>query len=191
MDQVTLLSEHKSRRATLCSIKPLCIRVQVPRVQGLGAVNLNDYNEGVYAQYSRATELLHIHQFPSLNHGTEMKQWDHKSPAPAVVGLAIDSALDLLVWLEARHQNPFHIRTNTSHDYQYTIHLHSMATNIEHPEASAGSITHSFRVARTIAAHTVHILGNLLAILFISMRERHACHIVIWDWTTGVELAVS
>jgi hypothetical protein len=161
----------------------------VPIGQGLG-INLNAYHEGVYAQYSRDTKYLSLYQLPSLNHGTEMKHWCHKGPT-AVAGLAIDSTLDLLVWLEARDRRPFHLQDDIPYNYQYTIHLHSMTTNVEHPEAYSGSISYNFSAAGTIAVPTVHILGNLLAVLFISIRPRDPCHAVVWDWTTGVELAVS
>ncbi|KAG9090112.1 hypothetical protein FS749_000801, partial [Ceratobasidium sp. UAMH 11750] len=188
VDRVKMLHAHSNRRVGSGPIPPVQIRIQVPRTQGLG-VNLRGYHEGIYAQYSRSTRLLSLYQLSSLNHGTEHKVWHHSSPAPTTVGLTIHATLDLLVWLEALHPGPFRAQAAANQEYRYKLHLCSLTTGLQHPEASAGPITYTFTAPRTIARHTIHVLGDLLAVLFVSVRERIPSRVVVWNWTTGLELA--
>ncbi|KAF8603042.1 hypothetical protein BDV93DRAFT_607109 [Ceratobasidium sp. AG-I] len=188
-EQTQMLREHIARRNHPCDGQPVEIEVPIPKIVSLG-VDISDYHQGIYAHYSRLVQLVQLYQLPSVNHGTEFKQWAHPNPGDEVVGLAIDASLDLLVWLEAHHQHPFFVDAATAFQYDYSIHLRSLEGNQPHHMAKFGStIAHSFSSAgRTIVAPTVHIIGNLLAVLFVSMRYRTPCHIIIWNWTTGVEM---
>lgn len=190
VDRVDILRAHYARRCISVRFPPLHVRVSVPRVQGLG-INIVGYHEGVYAQYSRTTRSLNLYQFPSLNHGVERKEWFHSSPAAGLVGLSTSATVDLLVWVAASHPGPFERRASTIHDYQYTIYLRSLSTNFPHPDARVSTITHRFQAPRTIIRHTVHILGNLLAVLLISGSERIPSRVTVWDWATGLEITVS
>ncbi|KAG8767862.1 hypothetical protein FRC12_005971 [Ceratobasidium sp. 428] len=188
-DRVSMLYAHHARRViNTGQLPPTLIQVQVPRTQSLG-INLKNYHEGVYAQYSRSTKVLSLYQFHSPDHGVNNKVWQHNSPATVLVGLSIHATLDLLVWLEAFHPRPFEAQTSVNQEYGYKIHLCSLTTGLQHSDAGADSILHGFTAPRTVAKHTIHVLGNLLVILFISVREPIPGRVIIWDWTTCLELA--
>ena len=187
-----MLREHIARRDRPFDVQPAQIDVPIPKIVSFG-VDISDYHQGVYAHYSRFVQLVHLYRLSSVNHGTDFKQWEHASPGSEIVGLAIDVGLNLLVWLEAHHQHPFFVDATTNFQYSYSIHLRTLEDNQPHSMVELGPrITHSFSsVGRTIVAHTIHVIGNSLAVLFVSARYRVPCHVVVWNWTTGVEIGVS
>ncbi|KAG8779935.1 hypothetical protein FRC12_023684 [Ceratobasidium sp. 428] len=186
-DRVDMLYAHHARRANTDQIPPFLIQVRVPSIQGLG-INLKSYHEGVYAQYSRSAKVLSLYQFYSPDHGANSKAWQHSSPATVLVGLSVHATLDLLVWLEAFHPRPFEAQASLNQEYGYKIHLCSLTTGLQHADAGADSILHGFTAPHTVAKHTIHILGNLLAVSFISVREPTPGRVIVWDWTTCLEL---
>lgn len=157
---------------------------------------VNQYVDSVFAwaaplsdftPYGRVQQ-LHIHQLPSPNRGIEYKHWVIPDLGLDVRNFGIDPAQDLLVLLEIDLESP--------HGMVDRLHLRTMSTNEVHPSSAAsGSVLfHHSSTASPLAPDRTcdfGISGRLLAVLFRPTHIHPSTYLVIWDWTTGVELSVS
>ncbi|KAF8608512.1 hypothetical protein BDV93DRAFT_518610 [Ceratobasidium sp. AG-I] len=147
------------------------------------------YVSGVYARGGRlpgsmpvTARQLYFYQLPSPNRGTEYKHWIISELGVDTCFFMIDPEQDLLVLIEADNAHPG--------DCIYNLHLRTMSDGRIHPKALLGSSTLVYRSLSmwTQAAIHTEIYGHLLAVRFPSKRIRGLTHIVIWDWTLGIEL---
>ncbi|KAG8710032.1 hypothetical protein FRC09_000352, partial [Ceratobasidium sp. 395] len=126
-----------------------------------------------------------FYQFPSTNMGTDFKQWSIDL-VDGCDDIDIDPAQDLLVVAEKRSA----IDTLIS-DEPFNIHLRTMSTGEPHSKAPWDR-----KVLRYTPPNEswlsglchVWIFGHLLVGMF---NVDFIAHIVIWNWATGQELAVS
>lgn len=167
----------------------------IPTVFELGVGNdsvIYKYAGGVYVQELPTANLvgstrgLNFNQLPSPNRGIEYKHWAIPDLGSDPSDFCIDPEQDLLVLLEAEQ----------GHWYggTYRLHLRTMSTNEVHPKAPAGySILIHQHPSDLPPAMTFYfeVSGRLLAVLFRSVDRRVQSYVVVWDWTTGLELSVS
>lgn len=151
------------------------------------------YTGGVYVwallqptAWRGAIRQLYFYQFPSPNRGVKYKHWVVSDLGVEAEYYTIDPEQDLLVLLEGDSIDlPF---------TGYNLHLRSMSTNQAHPKACSASTIMSYRCSTSLnpaSFVSFEISGCLLAVAFRSGSEEDPSCIVIWNWTTGVELTVS
>lgn len=158
---------------------------------------LRVYTGGVYVRavripssYPITTRQLYFYQLPSSNRGVEYRHWMFSDLGVDAQKFAIDPEQDLLVLLEVNHV----YRT----EGVYKLHLRSMSTNEVHAKASTGGSVLVYRTWLMLvpaSSFYLEISGSRLAVVFRSKNnfDLHVApsYVVIWDWTTGVELTVS
>lgn len=142
---------------------------------------------------------IYFYRLPSFNKGTKYKFWQHMVPARALRQLTIQPEYDLLVLLEqvsvradtSMPYGGFHPRTY--HEY-YKLHLRSMGTNEPHPVVPPlGRIGIDLNITSTGYwppkwKIELQVFGRLVAAMLYSTSETH---IVIWNWLSGSQVAVS
>ncbi|KAF8608513.1 hypothetical protein BDV93DRAFT_504095 [Ceratobasidium sp. AG-I] len=126
---------------------------------------------------------LHFCQLPSPNRGVEHKRWSFCNLGVEAADFAIDPGQDLLVIFEL-------VETHEG-DHACNMHLRSMSTNDTHPSAapSVPILVHEhLPTSFPGISFSSEIVGHLLAVAFLSTNNRPLARLVIWNWTTGVEL---
>ncbi|QRV93754.1 F-box-like protein [Ceratobasidium sp. AG-Ba] len=152
-----------------------------------------EYAGGTYvrgvplAESDKLTRRLYFYQLPSLNRGTEYKYWCIPDLGVDTRDFGICPEQDLLVLLEVNS-----MRCNLLTEGVCRIHLRTMTTNQAHPRAKPGRTILTYHHPRDEPppdrSFYFEISGDLLAILFRSRTRGLPSYVVIWDWTTGIEL---
>ncbi|KAF8606376.1 hypothetical protein BDV93DRAFT_343964 [Ceratobasidium sp. AG-I] len=126
---------------------------------------------------------LYFYRLPSPNRGLEYKHWVISDLGPGMECFEIDPEQDLLVLLESKLAE--------RNEELYRLHFRTMSTNEVHPRAAAGSLI----LLRRHQRHSIQpkysqleIFGCLLAISLPANMFIHPSYLVIWNWTTGVEV---
>jgi hypothetical protein len=194
-EKLQLLRETRARWSNPHLVQPTVIELPVSTTRS----PTYEYADSVYVRGSRApdsssklTRCLNFYQLPSLNKGTEYKHWSHEDLGLDTRDFGICPEQDLLVLLEI-----VSIAVPLGHlDFEehYRVHLRTMTTNEPHPASrSLGAVLDYKLWAHTYPDRSFYfqILGHLLAMVFRSRERDLLSHVVIWDWTTGLKLAVS
>lgn len=181
-----LVRKNRIRWTRLDTVVPKEFELQMD-----GAAGSYIFSGGVYVQGARqpnslgdiTLQLLHFYRLPSPNQGLEYKHWVISDLDLNVVCFGIDVEQDLLVLIESK-----------SSEEPYRIYIRTMSTNEVHPGAPAGrsTLVHQHPPNPIQAAEPyLEISGCLLAIMFHYHVGFGHAYLVIWNWTTGVELVVS
>lgn len=159
----------------------------------IGQIGPYKFAGGVYVQatldlaadWKRLLHRLYCYQLSSPNRGLEYKHWIIPDLGPRIEMFEIDPEQDLLVLLETRFEVPG--------DEMFRLHLRAMSTNKIHPRAATGHLDILLQhQPDTFESNCpfLEISGCLLAALLKSRTGSHPSYLVIWNWTTGVELLV-
>ncbi|KAG9127747.1 hypothetical protein FRC07_010035 [Ceratobasidium sp. 392] len=194
-EAIELLHTHKSRWNSIHTIKS---RRYLLQSVDSGYTSTYDFYGGVYARgstpnsLSNATRRLELYQLPSVNRGTEFKQWTHHDVGVDTRDFAMEPDYDLLVLLELADQTSIRdAEQGTPNVTQYfNLNLRSLQTCAPHPDAAKPIIRHSLRsFARTTWSFYFQIVGRYLGVLFLigldQPGENQTCQLGVWDWTTG------
>lgn len=159
-----------------------------------------EYADGVYVRgfrqpgsISKLTRSLYFYQLPSLNKGTDRKNWVHSDLGMDVRDFGISPEQDLLVLLEIAGVD---ISPGATYfEEHYKLHLRTMMTNEPHPAVatSLGAVLEfeNHSPVQPDRSFGFQILGHLLSLVFRFREREYPSHVVIWDWTTGQRLTVS
>ncbi|KAG8766763.1 hypothetical protein FRC12_006668 [Ceratobasidium sp. 428] len=183
-DKANILRKHNSGWANLTSVTSDYYELQGYSSAHFGT-GIDAFVKGtsMWARSNRndknAFDLIFT-QLPSTNRGTEFKQWSIAFVYNEFGGFWIDPEQDLLVVAK--------YRTGTS-TRPYNLHLRSMATNKPHPRAPTGQnvLRYIPPAASWVRNQRVWICGYLLAGIFNVDRN---INIIIWNWTTGLQVSV-
>ncbi|KAF8607146.1 hypothetical protein BDV93DRAFT_542163 [Ceratobasidium sp. AG-I] len=184
--KLEMVRNHRSRWEHPEKVTPTIFELHI----GEGGATY-EFAGGVYARGIRsmqnpfsAPRRLNFYQLPSPNKGTDYKHWVISDLGLDARDFGMDPEQDLLVLLEAER--------GRQHGGIYRIHLRTMSTNQSHPKTSVGQsiLVHQHPLGLPPAAtFYFEISGHLLAVLFRSISQQVQSYVVIWDWTTGLELA--
>ncbi|KAG9103302.1 hypothetical protein FRC06_011438 [Ceratobasidium sp. 370] len=190
-----LLRAHKSRLSSISKLKPKRYPLQFTTS---GYISVYDFYGGVYARgstpnsLSNATRRLELCQLPSVNKGTEFKQWTHHDVGVDTRDFAMEPDFDLLVLLELAEQTviPGAAEGTPNVMQHFNVNLRSLETCAAHPDAARPIIRHSLRsFARATWTFYFQIVGRYLAVMFLiaveQRDENQTCQLRVWDWTTG------
>lgn len=159
-----------------------------------GVDSFSTYAKGTYVQATHtpgsrsgsSARRLSFYQLPSANRGTEYSHWCISDLGIDMNYCEIDPEQDLLVLLELVDQGPGYRACK--------LYLRTMSTNQSHPKASGdGVILVNMPASASPPKDNFYseISGRLLAVMFRTRSSFAPSHVMIWDWTTGVEIVVS
>lgn len=131
---------------------------------------------------AHAPDVFHVYVLPSPNRAiTEHSTWQLSDLGVPVMDYASRLSADLLVLFEK----------NLPPDTGITIHLRSLSSGTTHPSASFPSLV--FRPSQVYLSLDIkfRIIGDFVMLLVGLDDEYEKSELVIWDWPSGMKVAVS
>ncbi|KAH7344465.1 hypothetical protein B0J17DRAFT_635557 [Rhizoctonia solani] len=176
------------------------MRVDTYKLRNLEARSMTyEFHGGTYVRgsslpgMSECTRRLDVYQLPSINKGTEWREWSHPDLGVDVRDFALQTDYDLLVLLEADEpvsdREPPGISGTTPDALQHIkVHLRSLETGQPHPAATRSILECQVpSYMQSMCSFYAQVVGRYLAVFFqvLAWRGTRCYELRIWDWITG------
>ncbi|KAA1474771.1 hypothetical protein DENSPDRAFT_841399 [Dentipellis sp. KUC8613] len=169
--QLDILRNHASAWRNLKWDHWMSLRV--PRLEAFDTTVVGD------VLVRKEGSIMWLTRIPSRRLGTAVEHWSIQLDVP-IDTYSIDPTQDLLVLVERLRND------GTNNDYRVQVHLRSLRTGVEHPDAHASPyvICTAAKRNREIASHA-QILGSQIGVLYSIVIDEVECHRLVFNWRTG------
>ncbi|CAE6431464.1 unnamed protein product [Rhizoctonia solani] len=194
-EKISTLQQHQDKWGSDTHMK-----VDTYKLRDLEARSMTyDFHGGTYVRGSslpglgECTRRLDVYQLPSINKGTEWKEWSHPDLGVDIRDFALQTDYDLLVLLEADEpvgDGNVSGRSGASPDamQRIKIHLRSLETGQPHPVAVRPILECQVpSYMQSMCSFSAQVVGRYLAVFFqvLAWRGTRCYELRVWDWTIG------
>ncbi|CAE6391018.1 unnamed protein product [Rhizoctonia solani] len=194
-EKTSTLQQHQDKWGS-----DIHMKVDTYKLRDLEARSMTyDFHGGTYVRGSslpgmgECTRRLDVYQLPSINKGTEWKEWSHADLGIDIRDFALQTDYDLLVLLEADEpvsDGKVSGRSGASPDamQHIKIHLRSLETGQPHPVAVRPILECQVpSYMQSMCSFSAQVVGRYLAVFFqvLAWRGTRCYELRVWDWTVG------